>query len=344
MLNVGLIGTGYWGPNISKSFELTGKAKVTWLCDVNDARLQPIASKYADAKSTTDLDDVLNDEFVHAVAVSTPSATHYEIANRALEAGKHVLVEKPITLNSEDAIALIETAREKQKVLMVGHVFEYNSTIHALKNLIDTGELGEIHYLNLVRTNLGPVRTDVNALWDLASHDVSIMCYLLNEAPLDVTARGQSVLNTGVEDTVFAIFAFSRGIVAHVNASWLNPRKVRQITVVGSNKMAIWNDLDMHSPIKIYDKRIGDPVEIPDTFHAYKTIVLDGGVFIPRIEHNQPLQAECEHFIDCIETGTDPQSDGYSGLRVVAALEAATASMNNRSQITPVEVKMGEPA
>ena len=221
---------------------------------------------------------------------------------------------------------------------MVGHVFEYNLTIQGLKRLIDSGELGEIHYLNFERTNLGPVRTDVNALWDLAAHDVSIMCYLMGSSPINATARGKAFLNA-VEDTVFATFTFTGGTVAHVHASWLNPRKVRQITAVGSKKMAVWDDLNLQWPIQIYDKRIAGRPEISDTLLAYKTAVVDGGIYIPNIQHNEPLQAECEHFIECIEQGDRPQSDGYSGLRVVLALEAATASMKNQSKITPVKVQ-----
>jgi len=339
MHQIGLIGTGYWGPNIARSFELTGKATIRWLCDINAAQLAKIASKYPHAKTTSQVDEVLVDETVNVVAISTPASTHFEITRRALGAGKHVLVEKPVTLNSKEALQLIRLAQKKQKVLMVGHVFEYNFTIRALKNLIDSGELGEIYYLNFERTNLGPVRTDVNALWDLAAHDVSIMCYLLDSSPVNVTARGQAFLNGGMEDAVFATFTFANGIIAHVNGSWLNPRKVREIIAVGSKKMAIWNDLDLQSPIRIYDKRIVDPSEIPDTFMAYKTAVVDGGVYIPNIQHNQPLQAECEHFIECVEQGGQPLSDGYSGLRVVLALEAATASIKNHSRITPVKMR-----
>lgn len=339
MIHIGLIGTGYWGPNIAKSFELTGKATIRWLCDLDSTRLSKIAEKYPHANPTSEIERVLGDKDVDAVAISTPAGTHFDLTRKALDADKHVLVEKPITLNSKEALQLIGLAQEKQKVLMVGHVFEYNFTVRALKNLIDSGELGEIHYLNFERTNLGPVRTDVNALWDLASHDVSIMCYIMDSSPLNVTARGQAFLNGKIEDAIFATFTFSEGIIAHVNASWLNPRKIRQITAVGSKKMAIWNDLDLQNPIHIYDKRVEWPAEIPDTFHAYKTTVVDGGVYIPHIQHNQPLLAECEHFIECIERECLPQSDGYSGLRVVLALEAATVSMQNQSKITPVQIR-----
>ncbi len=338
MIKIGLVGVGYWGPNIVRSFELTRKATVSWLCDLNPDNLSRIADRYPQAKPTQNFEDILNDKTVDAVAISTPAGAHYEIAHRALSAGKHVLIEKPITVDSQQAIHLMDLAEQVDRVLMVGHVFEYNFTIRALKDLIDSGELGDIHYLNFVRTNLGPVRTDVSALWDLAAHDVSIMCYLMDACPTDVTARGQSYLNENVEDAVFATFSFKKGIMAHVNASWLNPRKVRKIVVVGSKKMAVWDDLNLSEPIHIYDKRIAALDEIPDTFMDYKTKVVEGGVYIPHIRQNQPLQTECEHFIECIELGLKPISGGYSGLRVVLALEAATASMKKRSRI--VSIKM----
>jgi predicted dehydrogenase len=342
MLNMALIGIGYWGPNIARSFASTGKVTIQWLCDVNPTRLEKVAARYPEAKVTAELHRVLEDESIGAVSIATPTSTHYDIAKKALEYGKHVLIEKPIVTHSEQALHLIRLAQKHQKILMVGHVFEYNATVRALHNLIHSEELGELHYLNFERTNLGPIRTDVNVLWDLAPHDVSIMCYLLGKNPQHVTARGQAFLNAGIEDTVFSTFTFPNNIIAHVHVSWLNPRKIRQITVVGNKKMAVWNDLELRYPIQIYDKRIEEPADLHDTFLAYKTQVVDGGVYLPTIPINQPLQAECEHFIECIEQGCTPCSDGYSGLRVVLALEAATASMANNSVITPVHIPARE--
>ncbi len=296
MIQVGLIGAGHWGPNIARCFELSGNVELRWLCDLDSSRLERISAKYPRAHSARDLDTVLGDVAVQAVAVSTPAATHFEIARKALLAGKHVLVEKPITTVSQQALELIRLAKQQQRILMVGHVFEYNSTVRALKDLIDSGELGDIHYLHFERTNLGPVRTDVNALWDLASHDVSIMCYLFGRAPTEVTAQGRAFINNEIEDVVFATFDFGTTL-AHLHSSWLNPRKVREITVVGDKKMAVWNDLDVQNPIRIFDKHIADPEVLPDSYHAYKTAVVDGGVHIPHIACNQPLQAECDHFI-----------------------------------------------
>ncbi len=335
MTRVALIGTGHWGPNIARSFELSEKAELRWLCDRDAKRLKVVSARYPHAKATADHRDVLEDPDVDAVAISTPADTHHALTREALLAGKHVLVEKPITTDSRQALDLIRLAEQHERILMVGHVFVYNSTIRYLKSLIDSGELGEIHYLSFERTNLGPVRTDVNALWDLSSHDVSIMCYLMDRSPEDVAAVGRSFLNDEIEDVVFATFDFGTTL-AHLHSSWLNPRKVREITIVGTQKMAVWSDLDLQSPIRIYDKRIDLPELLPDTYHAYKTAVVDGGVHIPRVDTNQPLQAECDHFIECVQNGEEPFSDGYDGLRVVSALEAATASLQRNGAKVPI--------
>jgi predicted dehydrogenase len=329
VITVGLIGVGYWGPNVANSFKATGRATVAWACDTNSEVLAAFAGRHPNIRPTADIKDVLKDSNVDSVAVVTPTVTHHAIAKAALTAGKHVLVEKPITASAAEAEELIRIADETKRVLMVGHVFQYNASIIALKELIRAGELGDITYLYLERTNLGPVRTDVSALWDLVSHDAYIAMDLLGDRPAAVNAVGGAYLNGTVDDVVFATYSFPKGVKAHIHASWLNPRKRRQITVVGSRKMAVWDDLDLHEPIRIYDKR----VELPPrgthegTFMEYKTMVVDGGSDVIRVNLNQPLQAECEHFIDCVEKGLSPRSDGRFGLAVVQALDAADQSM-----------------
>lgn len=335
MIRIGLVGLGHWGPNVVKSFELTRRARVAWVCDLSEKALARVAGLQPEARTTRDLGELLADASLDAVAIATPVPTHFAIAKRALEAGKHVLLEKPLTATSEEARELVRIAAEHERVLMVGHVFEYNATIQALKEIVDRGELGRIQYMSFSRTNLGPVRTDVNALWDLASHDISIMTYLLGSPPTEVTARGQAWLNAKIEDAVFATFTMEGGVLAHVNVSWLNPRKIRRITVVGDKKMAVWDDLDMQRPIQIFDRHVELP-SYADSYLEYKTAVVDGGIYIPSVRLNQPLQAECAHFLDCIEKNERPQSDGVNGLRVVLALEAATHSMQNASTLTPI--------
>jgi len=338
VIQVGLIGVGHWGPNIARSMELGGRAAVKWICDLDADRLARAAARSPRARTTGRVEELLSDPEVGAVAISTPVSSHFPLASKALAAGKHVLVEKPMTATSQEGRALIALARQHERVLMVGHVFEHNATVLALKDLVDRGELGRVQYMSFTRTNLGPVRTDVNALWDLASHDVSIMTCLLGEPPADVSARGHAWLNKDVEDAVFATFSFKSGVLAHVNVSWLNPRKVRRITIVGDRKMAVWDDLDLNRPIQIFDRHVEFAGETPDNYLDFKTAVVDGGVFIPSVRLNQPLQAECEHFLDCVEGGTPCRTDGANGLRVVEALEAATLSMQRASVVTPIPV------
>jgi predicted dehydrogenase len=278
---------------------------------------------------------------VDAVFVATPSATHFQIGKQVLGAGKHALIEKPLTICSGEAAALVRLARERRRVLMVGHVFEYNPAVRAVDDLIKSGELGEIYYMSFARTNLGPVRTDVGALWDLAAHDASIMCDFMSAAPVSVTATGQSYLNPGIEDVVFATFVFERGTAAHVHASWLNPSKVRQITVVGSRKMAVCDDLDLRSPVRLYDKRIGLPpvAEITGSFLQHKTLVFDGGATIPVVQTREPLLNEVDDFFDSIRCGGRPRADGISGWRVVQSIEAAAESIARHSAVVPVDFR-----
>jgi predicted dehydrogenase len=280
----------------------------------------------------------MHDARVDAVLIATPTATHYELGRQALETGKHVLIEKPLATRSREAAELVRLAEERELVLMVGHVFEYNAAIRAVDELIKSGELGEIFYMSFERTNLGPVRTDVGALWDLASHDASIMCDFMSAAPVSVTAKGQSYLNPGIDDVVFATFNFEGGVAAHVHASWLNPSKIRQVTVVGSKKMVICDDLDLRYPVRVYDKCVSPPAlsEITGTFLQHKTLVVDSGATIPVIQTKEPLLTEVDDFFECILSGGRPRADGVSGWRVVRIMEAAAESIAHDSVLVPV--------
>jgi predicted dehydrogenase len=244
-----------------------------------------------------------------------------------------------LTTNSRDAAELVRLAEERRRVLMVGHVFEYNPAIRVVDDLIKSGELGEIYYMSFERTNLGPVRTDVSALWDLATHDAAIMCDFMSAAPVSVTAKGQCYLNPGIDDVVFATFNFHHGVAAHVHASWLNPNKVRQITVVGSRKMAVCDDLDLRQPVRLYDKRISLPSlsEITGSFLQHKTLVIDSGAIIPVVQTKEPLLTEIDDFFDCIISGRKPRADGVSGLQVVTLMEAASESIARDSIVVPVK-------
>jgi predicted dehydrogenase len=334
-IRVAQIGVGYWGPNVARSLVSTGKAELRWLCDLNADVLARVAANYPRTRTTTDIRMVLNDPDVQAVAICTPSVTHHDLASQALKAGKHVLVEKPMTTNTKQAEELVRLSEEQSRILMVGHVFQYNLGIRSLKALINSGELGEIYYMDFERTNLGPVRTDVNALWDLASHDISILCDLMGRPPDQVSANGKAALNAGIQDVVFATLSYNAGPYAHMHASWLNPRKVRRLNVIGSKKMAIWDDLDLKSPLQIVDKRVENPAPGLDSFLEYKTLCVDGGTFIPEIRLVPPLQEECDHFLHCVATGSTPRTDGRNGADVVRVLEAATESLQRNGVMVP---------
>lgn len=329
-VQLGLIGTGYWGPNVARSLVENGKGQLRWLCDLNAESLERTAARHPGVKTTHDFTEMLADPEVEAVAISTPTSSHFAIAKAALEAGKHVLIEKPITATTAEAEALTKLAEKNGRIVMVGHVFMYNAGIRAVKDLIATGEIGDVHYISFERSNLGPVRTDVNALWDLASHDISILCDLMSRPPDAVSATGQSFLNPGIEDVVFATFAYADGPQAHVHASWLNPRKVRHMTVVGSKKMILWDDLEMKAPVKVIDKHVEFPTpgQGGDTYIDFKTLCVEGDTHIPQVAARPPLQVECEHFLECIRSGTTPRSDGNNGAAVVRILEAATESLH----------------
>ena len=331
-IRVALAGIGHWEPNLAYSIVAAG-GEICWLCDQDAERLRNFAQRYQDAHTSTNFESILIDPSVDAVMIATPTSTHYSLAQAALNAGKHVLVEKPLALTSTQARELAELAEARQRVLLVGHVYQYNAIIRALKVLIDQGELGNLLYMSFTRTNLGPVRTDVNALWDLATHDISIMTYLLNESPKSVTTSGHCYLNANVEDVVSAVFEFASGVTAHVHASWLNPRKVRNITVVGEKKMVEVDDLNLQEPIRIFDKRVDvpPPGTLVGSFVEFKTLVVDGGSTTLPVATNRPLETECVHFLECIRTGCQPISDGKNGLEVVRILEAATRSLQHNS-------------
>ncbi len=339
MTTVNFIGLGHWGPNLVRAFINSQRAEVGTVCDLSESRLATVRRNISPTiNCSTDAKATIGDPAAQAVVIATPTDTHFELTKMALEAGKHVLVEKPLARSVAEAQELVAIAQRRRRVLCVGHVFLFNNGIRAVKNLIDRGDLGSIRYIFSSRTNLGPFRSDVNALWDLGSHDVSIFNYWLDAEPLQVTACGTSYLNPNVEDVVVANFAYPDKVQACVHASWLNPQKVREITVVGERQMVVWNDIDLNEPVRVYHKSVD--VErseaYADSFGTFRMQIRSGDVVIPRIDAAQPLDAECQHFLDCIQTGAKPINDGQLGLRVVGALEAAEESMRNRSLMTPV--------
>lgn len=338
-INIGVIGCGYWGPNLIRNIAELPSANLVAVADARPDRLKHIKTLYPFVQITENYQDMFS-MGIEAVIIATPPHTHFAIASDCLNHGINVLVEKPLTLNSADAEALIKLADERNLTLMVGNTFEYNSAVEMLKNVIDSGELGEIFYIDAVRTNLGLFSTKLNVMWDLAPHDVSILLYLLGKDPHNVAAQGRSSIYKGIEDLVYMHMNFDNDVVAHIHVSWLDPNKVRRITVVGSKKMAVYDDIEPLEKIKIYDKGVDAP-PYADTFAQFQFSYRYGNVVIPYVKFTEPLRIECQHFIDSIMSKTQPRSNGVVGLRIVKILEAADWSLKNHGTqkvIEPLEV------
>ncbi len=324
-LNIAVVGCGYWGPNLARNFHQLRSAHLSALCDADLGRAQELAVFYAEARAVANVADILRDDCIDALAIATPARTHYELTKRALEHGKHVLVEKPLAMNSAEALELAALAGRQHRALMVGHTFEYNPAVWKIKELVNSGHIGQVYYIYANRVNLGRVQSDINALWSIAPHDVSIVLYLLEMMPLEVSARGAAFLNSAIEDVVFMTLTFPQNILVHVQASWLDPSKTRRMTIVGSEKMIVYDDVDNEGKVKIYDKgvyRKGDPI-----YGEFQYRVHSGDIHIPKIEMTEPLANECAHFVECALTGRTPRTDGASGMRTVRVLEAAQKSL-----------------
>jgi len=325
-VNIAIIGCGYWGPNLVRNFNEIPDSNLVGCCDLKEENLNKIKQLYPSTKTTKNYKDILEDKSIDAVVVATSAPTHYLLAQEALACGKHVFIEKPMTLSSYAAEQLIYSAKKNSKILMVGHLLEYHPAVRKIKSLIDSGELGEIYYLYSQRLNLGQVRHDENALWCLAPHDISVALYLLGMEPFQATAQGQSYLQKDIEDVVFSCLNFSNGTIVHMHISWLDPNKVRKLTVVGSKKMVVFDDMEGVEKIRIYDKGVEEGFA-----------VRFGDVVIPLLDTQEPLRRECLHFIDCIRNNKKPLSDGRDGERVIRVLEAVQESLKNNGM--PVKVR-----
>lgn len=340
MITVNCIGVGHWGPNLVRAFATHPEARVGAVCDRDEGRLALVRRNIPTvARFTTDPIVAATDPVADAVVIATPVGTHHELACEALRAGKHVLVEKPLCRTVAQGRELVALARGGGRVACVGHVFLFNAAVRAVRDLIRSGALGGVRYISSTRTNLGPFRADANALWDLGAHDISIFNDWLDADPVAVTAHGRSYLGTGVEDTVFAGFDYPGGVVGHVHASWLNPRKVREITVVGEAQMVVLDDMNIHEPVRVYRRSVS--VErgpaYSDSFGAFRMQVRHGDVVIPHVVGPEPLAAQCAHFVDCVLGRAEPINDASGGLRVLLALEAADLSMRVGSALVPLD-------
>jgi predicted dehydrogenase len=342
MINFGLVGVGYWGPNLARNLNGTENACLAWVCDANAKSLSKISAIYPKVQTTEDLGRMLAAPDLDAVVVATPAGTHFELARQCLKAGKHVLVEKPLAMSGAECDELIDLAESKGLKLMVGHTFLYSPPVLKLKELLDAGEVGDVYYAYSTRANLGQIRKDVNAMWNLAPHDIAIYLYLFGGPPISVSAKGITHIQPGIEDVVFMYLDFPGNITAHVHVSWLDPGKVRKLTLVGSRKMVIYDDANADAKIQIFDKGVtkvsnGGAAESFSSFGEFQLLLRAGDVLIPKIAATEPLKMECQHFADCIISNERPLTDGVHGKQVVSVLEAAQESMRSGG---PVEVKL----
>ena len=328
-IKIGIIGFGYWGPNLTRNFHEMPASEMVAIADLKDAQLARAKAKYPNAILVKDYRALFQLK-LDAVVISTPPSTHFEIAKDCLMHGLHVFVEKPMTNSSKDALELIELAKAKGLTLMTGHTFEYNTAVLALKQYIQSNELGDIYYLDTARLNLGLYTRKSNVLWDLATHDISILLFLLEKKPISVSAQGVPCVLPGVYDVAYLNLVFPDNLTAYLHVSWLDPCKVRRVTVVGSKKMAVFNDMEAEAKIKIYDKGIDAPRHT-DGFGEFYYNYRSGDITIPNIPYKEPLREECTHFLDSIVNHTEPRSSGISGLHVIQILEAAERSIVNGS-------------
>jgi predicted dehydrogenase len=322
-IRVGVVGLGYWGPNLARNFAAIDGCELTWLCDGSEQIRAKLADAFPGVRTSADIEELLTDSELDAIVLATPVPTHAELAARVLEVGKHCFVEKPLATTVADAQRAVDAAERAGCILMVGHLLEYHPAVTRLKELLDADELGSLYYVYGNRVNLGKLRAEENALWSLGAHDVSVVLHLIGEEPVECSAHGESYVRGGVQDVVFCYLRFPSGQVAHLHLSWLDPHKERRITVVGSKRMATFDDMRTEGKLTVYDKGFDQ-----DASSWGEYITRAGESFSPRLANAEPLRLECRHFIDCIREGRTPRSDGQSGLRVVRVLEALQRSLD----------------
>src|SRR5712672_712688 len=323
---VGVVGCGYWGPNLVRNFKALPNCNLKAMCDLSEARLRHMRNLYSDVEGVTDFDHLLNGVGLDAVVVAAPVRHHYSLAKASLLAGKHTLIEKPMATSSQECEELIDIAERNGLVLMVGHTFLYSAPVRKIVEIVQAGDLGEIRYINSRRLNLGLFQKDINVAWDLAPHDISIILHILDEFPTTINCQGNAHITPGVEDVTNMSLSFSRKRFATIQSSWLEPRKIREMTIVGTRRMIVYDDLRTREKIRIYDARVERPPHY-DTFAEFQYSYHYGDSYIPYLHQEEPLKLACQHFIDCIKTNSQPLTDGRRGLEMVRILEAASASI-----------------
>ena len=326
MLNVGIVGCGYWGPNLIRNFNSLADCCVKRICDADADRLAYIKGLYPQAQTTSEFSEIVGDDDIDAVTIATPVRLHFDMARESLLAGKHTFVEKPMAASVQECEELVQIARDKKLTLMVGHTFIYSTPVRRIKEIVDSGDLGEIQYISARRLNLGLFQTDINVAWDLAPHDISIILHILDSGPISANCQGKAHVNPDVEDVTNITLNFAESGFATIQSSWLDPNKIRQITVVGNKKMLVYDDVEPIEKIKIYDKRVEVPPHY-DTFGEFQYSYHYGDMYSPYLRLVEPLKVECRHFLDCVKDGTKPLSSGEEGLMVVKILQAASESL-----------------
>jgi len=325
-LKVGVVGCGYWGPNLIRNFRSLPDCQLKIMCDLSQERLLHLRSLYPEVQRSMDYDHMLNGVELDAVVIATAVQSHYPMAKASLLAGKHTFIEKPMASSSEQCEELIEIAQKKGLVLMVGHTFLYSPAVRKVREIVDSGDVGEIRYICARRLNLGLFQNDINVAWDLAPHDISIILSIVGEQPITVNCRGSAHITQGIEDVTTMCLGFTKQRTAIIHSSWLDPRKVREMTIVGSKRMIVYDDVAPLEKVRIFDARVESPPHY-DTFAEFQYAYHYGDMYVPYIKQEEPLKTECQHFLDCIGNGTIPLTDGKQGLELVRILEASTRSL-----------------
>ncbi len=334
-IGVGVVGCGYWGPNHIRNLTANRRTRLVYACDLDQDRLNHIGALYPQTCRTTRLDEMLADPQLDAVVIATPVSTHARLAGQALAAGKHVFIEKPMTKTLAEAEDLVRTARGAEKILMVGHTFLYAPAVQMIKRTIESGALGDLYYVNMQRLNLGLFQTDINVVWDLAPHDVSILLYLLEEKPIAVSAHGRANIHRDIEDVAMVQIQFEKGLIAFLHVSWVDPKKVRRAVFVGNKKMLVYDDIKDSEKVEIFDKGVSAPMHY-DTFAEFKFAYRYGEKVTPYIHEEEPLKIQTAHFLECIATGMKPRTSGEDALSVLRVLEACQRSIKNGGAFVPV--------
>lgn len=333
-MKIGVIGYGYWGPNLVRNFAELEGAEVKWCADQRADRRALVKKRYPSISVTEDAQPILDDLDVNAVVIATPVSTHYPLAKQALERGKHVLVEKPMTRTVAEGQELLELADKKGLVLMVDHTFIYTGAVRKMREILDVGELGDLYYLDSVRVNLGLFQSDIDVLWDLAPHDLAILTYLIHETPKFVSATGADHTGSGLVDVAYMMMYFANNFIAHVHVNWLSPVKIRQMLIGGSRRMLVYNDMEPSEKVRVYDR--GVRVTTEESLHKTLVDYRTGDMWAPKLEFREALAVECEHFRECVRFNKVPWSNGTAGLNVVRLLEAAQKSLAKGGAKTPV--------